>query len=315
MLKGARTAWASVVAVVVLAIGAAGLSLTSPSPASREHASLTRSDNRISPPRADRGWKVVSYKDVRIDVPSSWPVVDGMHTQFCGGPFPDTPTAFVGPNLNSPPVCPSPPSSSSGSYGTWLFPNRRGPGMGSVIAVHGLVEIDPSSWPASHVESLWYKGVEIEIGIGPDARFVQEIVSSIGFTPGTPNTPASGTCRMQAHPARMPAPGRPSQHLAFDDGEEVLDPVPLEQKPTTSAEHVWDDSGLKEPYERYRLFFALFSAKYPAVSGPSGWVSSFHHIVAWVIYSAPISPIPGCGEWGLDVYSATNGQALENVEW
>src|SRR5262245_55356240 len=33
------------------------------------------------------GHQIVSYQGVHVEVPASWPVVDGMHTQFCGGPF------------------------------------------------------------------------------------------------------------------------------------------------------------------------------------------------------------------------------------
>ena len=49
------------------------------------------------------GHKIVSYHGVHVEVPASWPVVDGMHTQRCGTPFGDTPTAYLGPNENPPP--------------------------------------------------------------------------------------------------------------------------------------------------------------------------------------------------------------------
>jgi len=53
-------------------------------------------------------WRAVSYHGVHVEVPAGWPVVDGMHTLFGGGPFPARPTAFVGPQDNRPPSCPAP---------------------------------------------------------------------------------------------------------------------------------------------------------------------------------------------------------------
>ena len=113
----------------------------------------------------------------------------------------------------------------------------------------------------------------------------------------------------------MPTPERLSPRLVLDDGGEVLDPVPASRDPGVSAQQVWSKDPTKEPYERYRLIFALFSAQYPAASTPTGLVPSFHDDLAWVIYSSPISSTPGCGGFGLVVYSATNGQEMESVGW
>jgi hypothetical protein len=313
VLKGAATAWTLVVAVALLAVGAAALSISTASTSSQRD--LVQLASSVRPPPAPRGWKIVSYDGVYVDVPSEWPVVDGMHTGFCGGPFPDTPTAFVGPNLNSPPACPATLGPTPALYGVWLYPNRGGPGMGIVTPDQRLVEVEPSYWSESHIEDLWYRGVEIEVGIGPDPQLVQEIVHSIGFKKGVANTRAAGACGMQSDPGAMPTPERLSQPLVLDDGDEVLDPAPASQQPTVSAQRVWEEDPAKWPYERYSLIFALFSAKYPAASSPRGWVPSFHDDLAWVIYSVPITPTQGCGASGLDVYSATSGQDLESVGW
>jgi hypothetical protein len=212
VLKGATTAWASVVAVAALGVGAAVLSLSSsPSTAGTHHANLTGSDNHVSQPPAPHGWKVISYDGVNVDVPSEWPVVDGMHTDLCGGPFPDTPTAFVGPNLNSALSCPYIPSPAR--YGAWVYPSGSPDGGGPTINIsdHKVAEVYPSYWSESRVEDLWYHGVEIEVGMGPDAHLVQQIVHSIGFKRGIPNTRSSGVCGTQAHPDAMPFPERLSR--------------------------------------------------------------------------------------------------------
>ena len=64
-------------------------------------------------PNIVSGLRRVSYHGVHLSVPATWPVVDGNHTSSCGGPFPSTPTAFVGPQDNPPTSCayapPGPP--------------------------------------------------------------------------------------------------------------------------------------------------------------------------------------------------------------
>jgi hypothetical protein len=318
MVDGRRMAWTSAVAVLVLAGGAATLSVSTSSSASAVNIPHQLAA-AVRPPSAPRGWKVVSYAGVHVDVPVRWPVVDGMHTGFCGGPFPDTPTAFVGPNLNGAPTCPSVfPHPLPALYGVWLYPSSPpygGQPTTNLIPGKRAFESDPSDWAESRLEDLLYHGVEIEVGIGRDTRLVQDIVHSIGFTRGVPNTLAAGACKMSTNADTMPSPERLSTPLVLDDGDEVLNPVPHPLQPTVSPDQVWRKDSAKWPYERYRVIFALLSAKYPATPGPNGLVPTYHDVPAWVIYSSPISPIEGCGMSALDVYSAANAQELESAGW
>jgi hypothetical protein len=76
--KGRWTVRLSLIGVSVLCVAAAVWSISTGS--------------RVpTPPRAtvtavQTGWKVVVYQGVHVDVPSSWPVVDGMHTGICRPP-------------------------------------------------------------------------------------------------------------------------------------------------------------------------------------------------------------------------------------
>jgi hypothetical protein len=295
---GTTTAWASLATVVALAVGAAVLSLSSsPSTAG-----------------APRGWKVVSYDDVYVDVPSEWPVVDGMHTGFCDGPFPDTPTAFVGPNLNGAPSCAATLRPTPALYGVWLYPSASPyEGMPTTLSSgQRVVEDDSSDWAASHLEGLWIHGVYVEIGIGPDAQLVKEIVHSIGFKKGIPNTRASGVCEMSNDPNAMPTPERLSKRLVLDHGSEVLEPPFPTQHAVMSASSAWVQADPKEPYEHYRLILARFFAQYPA----AGSTPMNDGQLDWLIYASPISSsIQGCGGWGLDVFDATTGQGVESDGW
>jgi hypothetical protein len=316
VLKGAPIARASVVAVVALAIGAAALSISASSPASPSgHPQLAAS---VRQPPAPRGWKVVSYDGVHVDVPSQWPVVDGMHTGFCGGPFSDTPTAFVGPDLNGAPGCAPTLRPTPARYGVWLFPSTS-PGTGPTVVISGerVVEEDPNGSGESYLGDYWLHDVYIEVGIGPDPQLVQEIVHSIGFTRGLPNTAAAGTCAMSKDPDAMPTPERLSKPLVLDRGSEELKPPSPVQHAVMTASSAWTQSEPKQPYEHYRLILARFFAQYPAQMGPGGSSTPLNDgQLDWVVYSSPISAsIQGCGSWGLDVFDATTGQGVESDGW
>src|SRR4051812_40704155 len=74
------------------------------------------------PPAAGPATRTVSYGGVQVTTPAEWPLVDGMHARPCGGPFPDAPTALVGPNENPPPSCPLSNAAPVPHDGVWLQP-------------------------------------------------------------------------------------------------------------------------------------------------------------------------------------------------
>ena len=99
-------------------IGASGRSAKVRVTASAPTTTATTPTTAVTP-----GFRVVSYRGVHVEAPVGWPVVDGMHTQLCGGPFPKTPTAFIGPQENFPPSCPY--MTAKPANGVWLQPGDR----------------------------------------------------------------------------------------------------------------------------------------------------------------------------------------------
>jgi hypothetical protein len=262
--------------------------------------------------------KLVSYHGVHVDVPSSWPVLTGMQTGFCGGPFPASPTAFVGPQLNGAPSCPALlPADQPRHDGVWLVPEKQRPRGTSKKTSKGKVVLDEGQTWNGSVNSYWYHGVSMEIGIGPDPKVATAILDSIGFTPHAVDTRAEDQCVFSAHPNAMPTPERLTKPLILDRGQVTLDPAPPSAYPIVSASTVWQQGLSKEPFERPRLIFALYSAKLPAKLNANGSLTPLdQYVLAWVVYSVPRSPkIPGCGGWGDTVFDATTGQQVISSGW
>ena len=149
----------------------------------------------------------VSYRGVQVQVPSSWPVIDGMHTARCGVPFSQGATAYVGPNDQGLPSCL--PGGGVGRDGVWLHPGPRPAnartlaGTGSDVAV--VAEAGSAGWP---VKSFWLQGIEVDVGTGHDRQVRDAIVTSIRFVPGAPDTPVEQVCGRRSGAARMPRPER-----------------------------------------------------------------------------------------------------------
>ena len=168
-------------------------------------------------------WQVVSYRGVHVTVPASWPVVDGMHTAFCGSPFPATATAFTGPNLNGPPSCPM-PRPWPPRNGVWLLPGSPPPGARPVRIGPGTVVRQQRHSTRDHVRYLWYHRVQVVIGIGADPATAAAIVRSVGYTPGQPDSRAAGACARFGEAQAMPMPRRLARPLVLDHGDITLSP-------------------------------------------------------------------------------------------
>lgn len=156
-------------------------------------------------------FKQVSYHGVHLRVPTSWPVIDAMHAPWCGGPFPLTPTVYIGSHGNLAPSCPAILPRGPGHDGAWLQLGQPPADARSVVLAGGTVvreERITGPWRDRLVQ-LWYHGVQIEIGIGPNRETSEEILRSVGYTPGRPDTKAAGVCPRRSGPASMPAPRPP----------------------------------------------------------------------------------------------------------
>ena len=270
-----------------------------------------------SPTAVVNRWRVVSYQGVHVTVPASWPVVDGMHTWSCGGPFPPTPTAFVGPQQNPSPACPAlGPGSHGPRDGAWLRPGNRPPDWRTVATASGHRVLEQDRATGDSLEVLWYHGVLVDIGIGPDPATAMAISESIGYAPDAPDTVATGACARSADPPTMPVPERLATPLVLHDGDITLAPPLPSDQPTISAEDAWHEARQAATFERHRLILARYSARFPAHQNPDGSLTPINHnLFAWVIYSSPYTAIAGCGQNTVMVVDPRSGTMIGGGGW
>ena len=120
--------------------------------------------------RRQPGFRVVSYHGVHVEVPARWPVVDGMHTGFCAGPFPDTATAFVGPQRNGAPSCPYVPSLRDKKRdGVWLQSGQKPNDARPSTTSAGEVLFQDVSARQGNMKYVWFHQVALTVGVGTDA--------------------------------------------------------------------------------------------------------------------------------------------------
>lgn len=278
---------------------------TVPSPAA-ERARTT------APP----GTKFVTFGGVQVAVPAAWPVVDGMHTGFCAGPFADGPTAFVGPQDNLPPSCPSPSATALEARrdGVWLHPATVPDAASTFVRNAAGTELrqlaGSTPWP---IRSYFLAGIEVDVGQGPNAT---TLFDSIRYVNGIADSPAQRVCARNRDADRMPTPERLAARLVLDNGEVTLAPPRRSDVAREAPAEVWATGRPRPNYLRYRLILTRFSSKYPANPGPNGYEPVNRDVLAWVVYSVPVSAeIPGCGMWGLDVVNATTGASIIESRW
>jgi hypothetical protein len=268
------------------------------------------------PHAAAGGWRVVSYHGVHVEVPVAWPVVDGMHADSCDGPFPAAPTVFTGPDDNPPVACPAPATDLPGSDGVWLAPGARPPGAQPVTtSAHVTVLQSRPGW-GRHLIQVWYRHVTIEIGIGPDPHVARTILGSIGYAPRAPDTRSTGHCARARGPAPRPAAARLTRRMVIELGDVTLNRPLASDRPVMPAAAAWQQARSTSPFDRYRLLLVRYSSRFPARPGPGGtYVPVDRGVLAWVIYSWPRTPIPGCGGWGLDSFNALTDQGISSDAW
>lgn len=269
------------------------------------HHPLTHPIRTIASP-----WKVVSYHGVHVRVPPGWPVIDAMHAPLCGGPFPVTPTVYIGRQADMAPSCPYIPP--RGHDGAWLQAGSPPPDARRVVLAGGTVVAEergqPGAW-TDRVVQLWYHRVFVQIGIGRDRKVPREILRSLGYTPGLPDSKVADVCPRGKGPVRMPTPRRLRHRLAVELGDITMTPPLRTDQPIMPAAQAWRESGTKSVFARYRLLLVRYSAKYPAPPG-------YRNVLAWVVYSMPFSTaVAGCGGWGVYGFYAISGKALADDGW
>ena len=305
-IRGKRRVW--FVAVVLLSAAC------STGPRHVAHEARARPTTTTSPSTTTTvaAGKVVSYHDIHVNVPDSWAVVDGNHTGQCGDPFPSTPTAFLGPQLNPAPSCPA-TTAGPPRDGVWLRPGSGPAGASQATLPSGLVVLEQKT---GSDESLWAYGVEVEVEFGPDPSVGEGIANSIGFTYGAPDTPATGVCVVSPRPGALPPQQRLAQQMVLNGGNYVLSPPAASDRPTISASQAWSkvqaSAVASGSLDTDRILLTRLSAH----GASAGGGSHPQNRLVWAIYSMPNSPtIPGCGNWGLTAVDSSSGQPLFSVTW
>jgi hypothetical protein len=263
---------------------------------------------------------MVSYHGVHVEVPSAWPVLDGMHISLCSGPFPSTPTVFLGPNYNGAIGCPA-AIRLPALDGVWLSPGTQPQGAREITSSRHVTVLEARPGWDRHVVQVWYRHVSIEIGIGRNPRIAHRILASVGYSRGQPDTRDTGDCARTAGMPAMPAPARLARRLVIEQGDITLNPPLPSDQPAMTAAAAWQQAegnraSMIAPFLRYRLLLVRYSSKYPASPGPNGtYVPMDRDVLAWVVYSQPRTPIAGCGGWGLDSFNALTGGGISSDGW
>lgn len=279
----------------------------------RHHA--TRPVRTVASP-----WKVVSYHGVHVRVPTSWPVIDAMHAPWCGGPFTATPTVYIGSHGDLAPSCPAVLPRGPGDDGAWLQAGSPPPDAHRVVLAGGTVVAEErgqaGAW-AGRIVQLWYHRVSVEIGIGRHRNVANEILRSLGYTRGKPESKVADVCPRRKGPARMPAPRRLARRLVVELGNITMTPPLRSDQPVMRAAQAWRESGTKSVFERYRLLLVRYSSKYPAAPNAQGLlVPENHDVLAWVVYAFPFSTaVAGCGGWSVYGFNALTGTAMADDGW
>jgi hypothetical protein len=233
MLKGAITAWASVIAVTALAVGAAGLSMST-SPGTR--AVL----DSIHPTIPALIWRQVTFGGLRVSVPESWPV-DHQHSWGdcgpAGSPF-FKPYAVVldmgiqGVEFSCPDI--SFNTSIPAMYGIVIDPGPNGPlngqSIGTCRAVNSLRLCPSTSYGGIQVFAVYVIGesqpVAIEVGLAGNGEAARRILASIrpSETHTLPTTSTTEPTVNDGPPSvvrAMPLPAQPSNEGVLPVGTRV----------------------------------------------------------------------------------------------
>ena len=225
---------------------------------------------------------------------------------------PGDPTVYIGSHGDMAPSCPAYLSRGPGNDGAWLQAGSPPPGARRVVLADAKVVAEvrgqAPGWP-DRVVQLWYHRVLVEIGIGRDRQVASQILRSLGYTPGKPDSKVADVCPRSKGPVRMPEPRRLGRRLVVEHGAITMTPPLRTDQPIMQAVEAWRESGPTSVFERYRLLLVRFSSKYPDPPG-------YRDVLAWVVYSMPLrTSVAGCGGWSVKGFYAESGTALADDSW
>lgn len=268
-------------------------------------------------PTSNPEWKSITYRGVSMSVPGSWPVVDGEHYPGCS--FPPDPTVYLGPTYSAPSCAARGPGLAPRQDGVWAqpAPDQPQPDSATTMAVGGQTAYIYPSSPNSPTTSVWFHGLDIQVGLGRDPVWSERILASLSWTPSRPDSPVEGACPTGTRSMAMPAPQTASTSIPLEAGNSVLSPPAPGQHPEAPAAEIWQAylrlNQPSAPGATAQLLYGLYSAKTPATMNPDGTVTpQYQQVPVWVVYVTPArTPLGDCGPTIIAPFNAANGQSLD----
>ncbi len=254
------------------------------------------------------GWQVVTYRGVQLQVPEVWPLHDGSHVPRCTGPFAGDAAVYLGPDLADEFVsCPNIPGRDAPHDGVWMQPGGPTTATTATPTASGqTVQLSVPSQPGWR--DVWFNGVHIQIGTGPDESIATHIMNSITPAP-LPDTAPPDACELNPAPDTMPTPERLDRQIVLNRGQITLDPPESADVPGIPPEQAWSPAGStghRSPLEEYRLILTRYSSPFPASpDGHGGYSPNDQHVLRWVILATPNTA--GCGQWSVWTVDTTTG--------
>lgn len=261
--------------------------------------------------------KTISFHGVQMQVPAAWPVMGGNNTPVCNASWPTTPTVFIGIQPEAGILCPITPAPPRQLDGVWLQPESATPSLGllkhTLLSGQQVEELPPlTGGPGIQ---LLFHHVWIEVGPATSTSDAKNLLGSLSYHPGSADSSVQNGCLTNSRYAVRPRPARLDRQMVLGQGDVTLDPPLPSDQASVSATVAWTGSR-PLPTSTYRLYLARYSSKFPAAPGPDRTlIPEEQNVLAWVLYSSPVTASGQCGSSGVSVYDAHTGQPIGSQGW
>jgi hypothetical protein len=281
-------------------------------------ASSSHASNSTAATTAQATSKKISFDGVQLTIPTGWPVIDGAHVAYmCSSTFFDqADRAFLGPSYQPASSCPPPAPTVKPppADGVWVQPGGAQPVGETATTLPGGQHV----WTATQTSAVavWFHGVSIELGIGPDPAVERRVLDSVAYRPTASDSPVLGRCPAQdPHPA-MPVPRRLTAPLVLDDEDGSMQPESPSVRPRVSAASAWhgffENFGAQDGALRWSIVCGSYSAQTPATINPDGSATpDYQGVPTWLIRGQGVPTAYGpCGMTVLAPVDADTGRGM-----
>jgi hypothetical protein len=169
------------------------------------------------------------------------------------------------------------------------------------------------------VVTVWFHGVSIQIGIGPNPDMERGILDSITYTPNSTESAVLGRCPPpDPAPPTMPAPSRLTVPVVLEGGNGQMRPESPDVQPEVSAASVWSSlfhnsgAGSFAGPLKWTISFGSYSAQTPATMNSNGSATPLYQgVPTWLIQGEGVPTAYGsCGITVLAPYNAITGDTM-----